>query len=158
MLGLGTRLVKLRNGELLIAGVTRIQNDYLLERPMSVIVVPQTNKKGEVLNTAVIFNSWIDFSIDTHFTIPSDAVLTLATPDLTMTADYTTAIENEEINRMQNEFEDLFESLDMSRESGKKDAAGGGNPADSGYNDPNQLPLEDDLDEGESDDSEEDIQ
>ena len=158
MLGLGTRLVKLRNGELLMAGVTRIQNDYLLERPMAVIVIPQTNKKGEILNTAVIFNSWIDFSIDSHFTIPADAVLTLATPDLTMMADYTTAIQNEEINRMQNEFEDLFESLDMSKESGNKDAAGGGSSSGLGYNDLNQLPLEDDPDGGESDDSEEDIQ
>jgi len=151
MLGLGTRLVKLRNGELLIAGVTRIQSDYLLERPMSVIIVPQTNKKGEIMDTAVIFSNWIDFSIDTHFTIPADAVLTVATPDMTMLADYETAINNEDLNRMQTEFEDLFESIDIGLKSPDKGKKKDDKKQELGYNGPNQLPLEDETEEDDQD-------
>lgn len=143
MLNLGVRLVKLRNGELIIASVTRMHMEYLLERPMSVIIVPQTNKKGQILDTTVIFNDWIDFSIDTHLPIPADSVLTVATPDGLMLADYARAIENQDINRMQSEFNDLFNNLDKKKKKeNPSDQIGKGK--DLGYNDPNELPLEDD--------------
>lgn len=75
MLGMGLRMIKLRNGELLMATVTRKQHDYILERPLSVTIIPQTDKKGRVIEHSVMYDDWIDFSIDTHLLIPVDAVL-----------------------------------------------------------------------------------
>jgi hypothetical protein len=152
MLNLGVKLIKLRNGELLISDVTRMHMEYLLERPMAVIIVPQTNKKGQILDTTIIFNDWIDFSIDTHLTIPADSVLTVATPDRMMMSDYEKAIQNQDLNRMQSEFNDLFENLDK-KKKGENPFDEIGKGEELGYNNPNELPLEDDeSDETESED------
>ena len=156
MLNLGIRMIKLQNGELLIAGVTRLMTEYLLERPLAVIIVPQTNKKGEIIDTSVIFNDWIDFTIDTHLTIPTNSVITLATPDVTMVKDYQSAVKTQDMNRMQSEFNDLFTTLDERKMQDKSDE-GVGIDGETGYNTPNELPLDDESD-ADGDDPEEGIQ
>jgi len=149
MLNQGLKMVKLKNGEMIMGVISRFGSEYLLENPLAILIMPETDKKGNIVNTSVIFNDWIDFCIDTHFTIPSDAVLTIATPDKTMASDYALALKSRDMNRMHNEFNDLFESLDVV-ENRSNPTMGDDTQGNIGYNDPNELPLEDDEEEDDS--------
>jgi len=144
---LGHMMIKLTTGELVVASVTVLANDYLLENPMAVMFIPQTNKKGEIINTNILFNQWIEFSVDTHLKIPKSSVITIATPDSQMVQDYLLSVKNQEIQWMQTEFNTLFDSLEA-QEILQNDQNPNDKEVDMEYNDPNQLPL-DEPDESE---------
>lgn len=138
---LGHIMLKLITGELVISNVTVLTNEYLLENPMAVMFIPQTNKKGQIIDTNVLFNQWIEFSIDTHLKIPKSSVITIATPDTQMIQDYILAVKNQEMQWMQTEFNNLFSSLEA-QEILRNNEDPNDKEVDMEYNDPNQLPLD----------------
>jgi hypothetical protein len=127
-----TRIIRLRNGETLIATIQSIENNYMIERPMVIVSIPATDRNGKP-KMGVFLKDWIAYTNDTYFTIPNDIVLVMAEPDVKMFDDYTEAkihsdlqkaqddlqqIMQEYINQPQFPLKEMVEDNDMAVESG----------------------------------------
>jgi hypothetical protein len=127
-----TRIIRLRNGETLIATIQSIETNYMIERPMTIMSMPTTDRTGRK-KIGVFLKDWIDYTNDTYFTIPKDIVLVVAEPDVKMFDDYTEAkihsdlqkaqddlqqIMQEYINQPQFPLKEMVEDNDMAVESG----------------------------------------
>jgi len=127
-----TKIIRLRNGETLIATIQSIENNYMIERPMVIMSIPATDRNGKP-KMGVFLKDWIAYTNDTYFTIPKDIVLVMAEPDVKMFDDYTEAkihsdlqkaqddlqqIMQEYINQPQFPLKEMVEDNDMAVESG----------------------------------------
>jgi hypothetical protein len=127
-----TKIIRLRNGETLIATIQSIENNYMIERPMVIVSIPATDRNGKP-KMGVFLKDWIAYTNDTYFTIPNDIVLVMAEPDVKMFDDYTEAkihsdlqkaqddlqqIMQEYINQPQFPLKEMVEDNDMAVESG----------------------------------------
>lgn len=127
-----TKIIRLRNGETLIATIQSIENNYMIERPMVIVSIPATDRNGKP-KMGVFLKDWIAYTNDTYFTIPNDIVLVMAEPDVKMFDDYTEAkihsdlqkaqddlqqIMQEYINQPQFPLKEMVEANDMAVESG----------------------------------------
>jgi len=148
-----TKIVRLRNGEMLIATVQVFGNEYILERPMTVVSMPVLNKAGKVDRIGVYLKDWIEYSTDTYYAIPKELVLVVAEPDKKMYADYIEAKIHSDLQKAQEDLKEVmqeyisqmqFPAMPIDEEDDKI----GGN----GYTSEPLTREEDDEDEGEDDD------
>ena len=104
-----TKIIRLRNGETLIATIQGIGTDLILERPMTIISVPTTDRTGKVNKVGVFLKDWIDYTNDTYFVVPKDIVLTTAEPDTKMYADYIEAKIHSDLQKAQDELQQVMQ-------------------------------------------------
>lgn len=104
-----TKIMRLRNGETLIATVQAFANDYVLEKPMIVVSMPVLNKAGKVERVGVYLRDWIEYSSDTYFTIPKEIVLVVAEPDKKMYDDYVEAKIHSDLQKAQDELKEVMQ-------------------------------------------------
>lgn len=69
------RIIKLRNGETLIARCKKIDAFYVMREPMLMVYIPCIDKEGVMSNTNIAFRDWIEGSTVKEYHIPADAVL-----------------------------------------------------------------------------------
>jgi len=149
-----TKIVRLRNGETLIATIQRIGDEYIFERPMTVVSVPATDRNGKVAKIGVYLKDWIDYTNDTYFVVPKDIVICTAEPDTKMYADYIEAKIHSDLQKAQDELQQVmqeyikqapFPLVEMAEEDDKS--------AESGYTaKPTNEEEQDEGDEGDEDD------
>ena len=131
-----TKIVRLRNGETLIATMQGFgkEVDYvLLEKPMSVVSMPVLNKAGKVERVGVYLKDWIEYTNDTYFTVSKDMILTIAEPDEKMMADYIEAKIHSDLQKAQDELKEVmkeyiskmeFPNMPMSNDDDKQVESG----------------------------------
>lgn len=149
-----TKIIRMRNGETIIATMQGMGTDYILERPMTIISVPAPDRTGKISKVGVFLKDWIDYTNDTYFTVPKDIVLCTAEPDTKMYADYIEAKIHSDLQKAQDELQQVMQEyinqasfpLTDIKEEGDKNA-------DGGYTaEPSSEEEEEDQDEGEEDD------
>lgn len=148
-----TKIIRLRNGETLIATMQGFGTEYIFERPMTVISVPTTDKHGKVSKVGVYLKDWIDYTNDTYFTVPKDIVLTTAEPDTKMYADYIEAKIHSDLLKAQDELQQVMQEYIKKApfppvESAEEDDK----TAEGGYTAEPTNEEEEQQDEGEEDD------
>lgn len=82
------RLIKMRQGETVIARMNRVDNFYILYDPMLVMYIPYFDEEGNMSNTEIVFRDWIEGSLQSEYKIPADAVLLDADCDKTLQSTY----------------------------------------------------------------------
>lgn len=85
---LPVRLIKLRQGETVIARMQIADGYYHLHDPMLVMYIPYFDEEGNMSNTEIVFRDWIEGSLQSEFKIPADAVLLDAACDKSLLSTY----------------------------------------------------------------------
>lgn len=90
------RMIRLMTGETLIAGIADAgKNNYVLEKPMSITVMPMKQSVVEGADVkedvGLYMKDWIDFSLDNCFIVPKTAVLCITIPNKMLVSDYSQA-------------------------------------------------------------------
>jgi hypothetical protein len=147
-----TKILRLKNGEILIATVQYFGNDCVLERPMSMVSLPVIGKTGKMEKVGVYLKDWVEYSNDTYFTIPKEMVLVMAEPDQRMYADYLEAKIHSDIQKAQSELAEVMQEyiskMEFPSMKGKEEDD---KPSEDGYN-PTTNEDEDTIDEEDEDD------
>lgn len=92
------KIIKLKNGELLIGGITFSKNEAVLYRPMSLYSIPIIDKNGiPKEETSMYMKNWLDSSTSLVYTIPSEFVLVVGDPDSDSIKLYNHAIVSEDM-------------------------------------------------------------
>lgn len=140
------KILRFKLGETIICGL-KINNDtgeYLIERPMLISMLPIVGKKG-IQSMTIYMQEWLEFSKETHFTITSDVVMLVATPEDEMLEEYLEALEKNDLNRIERDFDKI------SKNYGEDPEEIDGNSFYSGYNnetyEDRDSEEEEDLDE-----------
>jgi hypothetical protein len=138
---------------MLIAVIQEFANQYVLERPMTVVSMPVLNSKGKVERIGVYLKDWIEYTNDTYFTIPKDIVLVMAEPDEKMYADYIEAKVHSDLQKAQDELKEVMKKYISNMEfpvnfpMEEEDKTG-----KNGYNAKLTNEDNDEMEEGEDDD------
>jgi hypothetical protein len=103
------KVIRLRNGETLIATMQPLDTEYVLEKPMVVVSMPVLNKAGKVERVGVYLRDWIEYSSDTYFSIPKEIVLVMAEPDKKMYDDYVEAKIHSDLQKAQDELKEVMQ-------------------------------------------------
>jgi len=78
----GYRLIKLKNGDIMITRVLEIRKKTLLiERPMQFKTVILVNQNNMTNTEMVVFKNWIDFTTDKIIEISIDSIIAITIPD-----------------------------------------------------------------------------
>jgi len=78
----GYRLIKLKNGDIMITRVLEIRKKTLLiERPMQFKTVVLVNQNNMTNTEMVVFKNWIDFTTDKIIEISIDGIIAITMPD-----------------------------------------------------------------------------
>ena len=102
-----TRILRLRNGETIIATIQGADMEYIIERPMVIVSIPATDRHGKT-KMGVFLKDWIAYTNDTYFTIPKDIVLVMAEPDVKMFDDYTEAKIHSDLQKAQDDLQQIM--------------------------------------------------
>lgn len=102
-----TRILRLRNGETIIATIQGADMEYMIERPMVIVSIPATDRNGKT-KMGVFLKDWIAYTNDTYFTIPKDIVLVMAEPDVKMFDDYTEAKIHSDLQKAQDDLQQIM--------------------------------------------------
>lgn len=110
----GYRLIKLKNGDILITKILEMRRKTLLvERPMqfkTVILLNNNSKNGEM----VVFKSWIDYTTDRIIEIAADGIIAISMPDPKISACYDLEKEKEDnpaISQQSQDLQDMTEEI-----------------------------------------------
>lgn len=104
------RLLKMVTGEMVISGISDAgANNYVLERPMTVVIVPikrggpEGNRRVQpgdsVEGVSVVMKDWIDFCSDDYITVAKTSVVCITTPMRELLADYQMAKINADMDK-----------------------------------------------------------
>jgi hypothetical protein len=111
----GYRLIKLKNGDSLIAKLLEVRKKTLIvERPMqfkTVVLVDQSNMTNTQM---VVFKTWIDYTTDNIVEIASDGIIAISMPDLKISSCYDLEKEKEdnpEIKQQAQNLQDMTEQI-----------------------------------------------
>ena len=78
----GYRLIKLKNGDSLIAKVLEIRKKTLVvERPMQFKTVVLVDQNQMTNTEMVVFKAWIDYTLDRVIEIAADGIIAISMPD-----------------------------------------------------------------------------
>jgi len=111
----GYRLIKLKNGDSLIAKVLEIRKKTLVvERPMQFKTVVLVDQNQMTNTEMVVFKSWIDYSIDRIIEIAADGIIAISMPDPKISACYDVEKEKEDnpqIKQQAQNLQDMTEEI-----------------------------------------------
>jgi hypothetical protein len=111
----GYRLIKLKNGDSLIAKVLDIRKKTLVvERPMQFKTVVLVDQNQMTNTEMVVFKSWIDYSIDRIIEIAADGIIAISMPDPKISACYDVEKEKEDnpqIKQQAQNLQDMTEEI-----------------------------------------------
>jgi hypothetical protein len=129
MLRSSVKILRFKIGDTIICGLTHNSdtNEYLIEKPMQISMLPIVGKKG-VQSMSIYMQEWLEYAKETVFKIPADVVMLIATPEDEMAEEYMDALEKNELHRIQRDFEKI------SKNYGEEDSEIGDNPSNIGYN------------------------
>jgi len=110
----GYRLIKLKNGDILIARILEMRKKTLVvERPMQFKTVILLNNNSQ--NTEmVVFKSWIDYTTDRIIEIAADGIIAISMPDPKISACYDLEKEKEDnpaISQQAENLQDMTEEI-----------------------------------------------
>ena len=106
----GYRIIRLTNGERLIARISGSNsNKFLLERPMSIKGFVTKNLSG-IEKEYVILNKWAEYTNENIIKVPKHFVITMYSPEKSMSEMYDSAKEVEDTQG--NELEDVNINVD----------------------------------------------
>lgn len=92
------KIIKLKNGEVIIGGISVSKKTTTLYRPMSLYSIPIIDKNGiPKEETSMYMKNWVDASTSLIYTIPSDFVLVVGEPDSDSIKLYNHAILSEDM-------------------------------------------------------------
>lgn len=75
------RLLKMKTGDLVIAGVTRDHSKYRLDHPYLITIMDKVRKSGRIEGQYIFMHDWLVLGEDTAVEIPKAEVLLMYTPD-----------------------------------------------------------------------------
>jgi len=156
------RLIRFRSGETIICTILDKNTDSTtgvtvlsVDSPMQILTIPVMNKKKEIQQVSIYLREWLDYSSDSIFTIPMDAIITTATPDAEILEDYNEAKLQADMNKISDEFKNITKQF-YGGDDTKINEDSSGNLFDKEYNDTNEKESEHD-DDTEEDDSEDEV-
>lgn len=129
MLRNSVKILRFKLGDTIICGLTysKDTNEYHLERPMQISMLPIVGKKG-IQSMSIYMQEWLEYAKETTFKIPEDVVMLTATPEDEMIEEYLEALEKNELHRVQRDFEKISQNY------GEEDEEIDDNPSEIGYN------------------------
>lgn len=142
------KILRFKNGDTIICGLSYSaeSNEYLIEKPMQISMLPVVGKKG-IQSMSIYMQDWLEYAKETVFKIPSDVVMLVATPEDEMAQEYMDALEKNELHRVQRDFEKISKNYEDSDEELDD------NSSNLGYN--NEPYEDEEYDDYEEDDQEE---
>lgn len=129
MLRNSVKILRFKLGDTIICGLTynKDTNEYHLERPMQISMLPIVGKKG-IQSMSIYMQEWLEYAKETTFKIPEDVVMLTATPEDEMIEEYLEALEKNELHRVQRDFDKISQNY------GEQDEEIDDNPSEIGYN------------------------
>jgi len=155
------KLVRLKSGETLICGYTSLpeENKIRIERPMQISSSVVMGKKGGVKGVNLYLRDWMEYSKDSLFELPTDTVMLIADPDSEIVMDYHDAIEQNDLYKIQQEFENVAKNYIGEKDDEDDDKPStieyNTNTSDDFYNN-NKPPQKDLYNEEDTDDEDDD--
>jgi hypothetical protein len=111
----GYRLIKLKNGDILISKVLEIRKKTLVvERPMQFKTVVLVNQNNMTNTEMVVFKPWIDYTIDRITEIAADGIIAISMPDSKISSCYDLEKEKEDnpaISQQAQNLQDMTEEI-----------------------------------------------
>ena len=111
----GYRLIKLKNGDSLIAKVLEIRKKTLVvERPMQFKTVVLVDQNQMTNTEMVVFKAWIDYTLDRVIEIAADGIIAISMPDPKISSCYDIEKEKEDnpqIKQQAQNLQDMTEQI-----------------------------------------------
>lgn len=93
----GYRIIKLKNGDTLIAKLIEVKkNTIIIERPMQYKIVMLVDQNTMNNTEMLVFKSWIDYGTDNNIELSADGILAITIPDSKLTLCYDMEKEKED--------------------------------------------------------------
>lgn len=90
------KIIRLITGETLIAGLSKIKSEFVLNRPMVISSEDIFDKAFKLKKTTVMLRPWIEYSSDENLLLPKHTIMTIAVPDTDMSDMYELAKKQED--------------------------------------------------------------
>lgn len=104
----GYRLIKLKNGDSLIAKVLEIRKKTLVvERPMQFKTVVLVDQNQMTNTEMVVFKAWIDYTLDRVIEIAADGIIAISMPDPKISSCYDIEKEKEDNPQIKQQAQNL---------------------------------------------------
>lgn len=105
------KIVRFKNGDTIICGLTQADNELLLTKPMQISMLPVVGKKG-IQSMSIYMQEWLEYAKESVFKIPADVIMLTATPEDEMVQEYTDALEKNELHRVQRDFDKISKNYE----------------------------------------------
>lgn len=120
------KLLKMVTGDQVITGIAESgDNNYIFERPMSVVAMPIRRKTKEGMmqenGMTLVLKEWIDFTLDDYIIVPKSHVVCITTPMKELVGDYQMAKINADMEPELDDMPDIMDDTDAKEEDGDDD-------------------------------------
>jgi hypothetical protein len=135
---LGIKIIRLLTGETLISDVESLVNYFVLTDPMQIVLTKMNESGNGNDGTAkfdVYMTPWMNFTNDRVFTIPRSSILTIASADYGILADYKMSLKKQDDSLLTRHLDDIFENIEEDIDLIPPDMTDSGDSSHDGFDD-----------------------
>lgn len=105
------KVIKLTTNEIIIAGVQKQKQGFVLQRPMLIQTIDIYGKNMKIKQSSVAMKSWIEYSDDHYYVLPKSMVVTIADPSSDIVEMYQQVLVEQDMWEAKNEISDIVSSV-----------------------------------------------
>ena len=105
------KVIKLTTNEIIIAGVQKQKQGFVLQRPMLIQTIDIYGKNMKIKQSSVAMKSWIEYSDDHYYVLPKSMVVTIADPSSDIIEMYQQVLVEQDMWEAKNEISDIVSNV-----------------------------------------------